>query len=239
MAKEKIVLPKLRFSSKRSISGQIYDFLRKQITETKLKPGTAFSENELSAHFNVSRQPVREALMRLNHEGLLIVMPQRGSIVSKISVSGLKQICFIRTSLECGSVLKAKDLDDKTFNKILSQFAKNLEKQRECLNEENTAIFLNLDDDFHELICSLSLCPMTWEVLRSVKGHMDRIRYLSMGNESPIAQLISEHEEIFEALKSKNFDHVVELLKYHLYEIMQTHISIRAKNSEWFEEEDE
>ena len=115
----------------------------------------------------------------------------------------------------------------------------NLEKQRECLNEENTAIFLNLDDDFHELICSLSLCPMTWEVLRSVKGHMDRIRYLSMGNESPIAQLISEHEEIFEALKSKNFDHVVELLKHHLYEIMQTHISIRAKNSEWFEEEDE
>ena len=80
---------------------------------------------------------------------------------------------------------------------------------------------------------------MTWDVLRSVKGHMDRIRYLSMGNESPIAQLISEHEEIFEALKSKNFDHVVELLKHHLYEIMQTHISIRAKNSEWFEEEDE
>ena len=240
MAKEKVSLPKLRFSSKRSVSGQIYDFLRKQITEAKVKPGSSFSENELSAHFDVSRQPVREAIMRLTHDGLLFVLPQRGSIVSKISISELKQICFIRTTLECGSIRKAATLDEKAYNKILVQLEKNLVKQRDCVKEENNcALFLALDDDFHELLCSFSQCPMTWAVLRGVKGHMDRIRFLSMGTVSPIISLIDEHQAIYENLKQHNFDKAIELLTTHLHEIMQTHIVIKGRNTDWFEDDDE
>ena len=85
-----VVLPKIRISSQKSISPQIYDFLRKHITETTIVPGTTLSENALSEQFNVSRQPVREALMRLSYEGLLSILPQRGSVVERICIKELE-----------------------------------------------------------------------------------------------------------------------------------------------------
>ena len=114
-----IVLPRLRLSSKKVISTQIYDFLRKLIIETTIKPGTLLSENGLSEHFHVSRQPVREALMGLSYEGLLSVLPQRGSVVERISVSRLQQTVFVRTAIEKECVLNYKKLDKRARHQCL------------------------------------------------------------------------------------------------------------------------
>lgn len=127
-----IVLPRLRLSSKRVISAQIYDFLRKLIIETTIKPGTLLSENALSEHFHVSRQPVREALMGLSYEGLLSVLPQRGSVVERISVSALQQAVFIRTAIEKECLLNFIKLDKHTRTRLLQQIEKVIAQQHEC-----------------------------------------------------------------------------------------------------------
>lgn len=127
-----IVLPRLRLSSKKVISTQIYDFLRKLIIETTIKPGTLLSENGLSEHFHVSRQPVREALMCLSYEGLLSILPQRGSVVERISVSTLKQTTFVRTAIEKECILNYKKLDKKTRNQCLTQMERFIVQQHQC-----------------------------------------------------------------------------------------------------------
>lgn len=238
-----IKLSKFRFQYDRPISGQIYHFLRNEITSTGIMPGTALSENELSAHFQVSRQPVREALMRLRLDGLLKVIPQRGSIVQKISVSNLRQICFVRSAIECASVSNAKNLNSDSFKKIIVKLGRNIEKQIETIKDAKanvTASFLALDDEFHSLICSLSTCPMAWENIQGAKPQMDRVRYLSMGGISPYEDLISEHQSIHGALTEGDFDKADELLRHHLYEIMRTYVPIREQYGQWFlpEEED-
>lgn len=127
-----IVLPRLRLSSKKVISTQIYDFLRKLIIETTIKPGTLLSENGLSEHFHVSRQPVREALMCLSYEGLLSVLPQRGSVVERISVNALQQTVFVRTAIEKECVLNYKKLDKRARHQCISQLEKIIVQQHQC-----------------------------------------------------------------------------------------------------------
>lgn len=230
-----ISLPKLRLSPKKVISPQIHDFLRKHITETNIKPGTLLSENSLSEHFHVSRQPVREALMRLSYEGLLSVLPQRGSIVELISISELVQTVFVRTAIEKECVLNIVNLDAKTRRTCLSQIEKVIDQQHRCKHDvDMRSNYMRLDDLFHEKLCALSCAPMAWETIQSIKGQMDRIRYLSVEEVTPIDGITQEHEEIFDHLKNDNLDTAIKLLSEHLSKIKETHKTIIKKYSDWF-----
>lgn len=232
-----ISLPKLRLSPKKVISPQIYDFLRKHITETTIKPGTLLSENSLSEHFNVSRQPVREALMRLSYEGLLSVLPQRGSVVERISVSELEQTVFVRVAIEKECVMMFPKLDPRTQRTCLNQIERNLEHQRNLISktdEDIKSMYLKLDDAFHEKLCAISGAPMAWATIQSIKGQMDRIRYLTFDTVSPTAQITQEHEQIFEALKNNRMEECLNILTTHLTQINHTHKEIIKEYSEWF-----
>ena len=237
----KNIIPKLRLSNKQPISKQIYMHMRSNIVDNTLKPGTTFSENDLAAFFNESRHPVREALMMLGHEDLVFIAPQRGSVVQKISVANLRQVCFIRTSIECSCIDNAQNLNVKSFTKILSDLKRNLENQRDILQKDKNqdVLFLEEDNKFHELLCSFSQCPMAWTVIQSIKGQLDRIRFLSMKETITIEQLIGEHDAICTALNNHDFSEAKSLLRNHLYEVMQTHVEIKKQYGEWFLDEEE
>ncbi len=235
MAVTKTDLPTLHLSNQSAISGQIYAFLRKLITDTTVKPGTVFSENELSSHFEVSRQPVREAISRLSAEGLLSVRPQSGSIVTRISVSKLRQVCFIRKAIETSALRNIPKLKVRQAGRILRELRDNLTVQEETLKlADSSGRFLLLDDGFHELVCSFSLCPMAWQTVQSVKGQMDRIRYLSMNITNPAVTLLQEHRAIYAALAAKDLELAVTLLSRHLDAVMETYVPIREHYAAWF-----
>lgn len=239
--RQKLSLSKCRINADKSIAAQIYDFLRHEIVNTHLKPGTVFSENELSAHFEVSRQPVREALMRLRFDGLLAVYPQRGSVVQKISVSNLRQICFVRTAIETAALKNAPKLPEAELGQIVEHLRANLAEQRQIEDGEAEAQnFLQKDDEYHKLICSLSGCPMAWNTVQSIKGQMDRIRYLSNESVSPCEVLTDEHELIVDKLEAGEVEAACAALTSHLSEILATYIPIRRDHEQWFlpEEED-
>ena len=80
-------------------SEAIYDELKDQIIFLRLKPGEEISASEVSEKFDVSRSPVRDALMRLRAEGLIVMRPQRGCWVSKIHHSRVDDECFFRHAL--------------------------------------------------------------------------------------------------------------------------------------------
>lgn len=230
-----VTLPKLRLSPKKVISPQIYDFLRKHITETTIKPGTLLSENSLSEHFNVSRQPVREALMRLSYEGLLSVLPQRGSIVERISVSELEQTVFVRAAIEKECIMMFPSLDGRARRNCLNQLQKILDHQKEIHDDpEQNAVYLRLDDSFHERLCAISGAPMAWNTIQSIKGQMDRIRFLTCSHISPPSEVTAEHEEIFNALKEERMQDCLEILNSHLTHINETHKAIIRDYSDWF-----
>ncbi len=232
-------LPRLRISSKSALSQQVYVFLRSLIITARIKPGASFSENELSTHLKISRQPVREALNHLEHDGLVSIFPQKGTKVKKISIKNLQQVVFLRSSLECACIENIQNLNVKRFKQILDKLKTNLQYQKtKIVDESNAETFLKLDDKFHELICEFSDCEMTWQVLQSFKGQLDRIRYLSMGHESPLHALIDEHEMIIKALDDYDIDKARQLLRDHLHEVMMTHVTVKENYASWFDEND-
>ena len=95
--------PSLPSTTVRSILSEI----KKDIITLRLKPGEKLSENELALRFGTSRAPVREALIRLVEEGLIEVLPQRGSFVSRISLGAMQRARFVREALEVAIVRRA------------------------------------------------------------------------------------------------------------------------------------
>ena len=86
------------------VNQQIYRILRRDIVHCLIPPGTPLSEKEVSVRFDVSRQPVREAFIKLAENGLIQIRPQRGSYVNKISLSQVRNGCFVRQAIECAVV---------------------------------------------------------------------------------------------------------------------------------------
>ena len=89
------------------VNQQIYRILRRDIVHCLIPPGTPLSEKEVSVRFAVSRQPVREAFIKLAENGLIQIRPQRGSYVNKISLSQVRNGCFVRQAIECAVVRRA------------------------------------------------------------------------------------------------------------------------------------
>ena len=179
-----------------------YRMLRKNIMTLQLQPGCQLSEAELCEQLAMSRTPVHEALMMLKSEWLVDVLPQRGSIVSKISVPYLNEGFAMRRILEPALL---RGLAGKLTREQLNEFQELLNRQNEDLYLDQDAaddFFISLDNDFHRLLYHDSGYDRIWEAMHNVTSHMDRVRYLDSalfrGN---IASVQKEHEQIFGCLR--------------------------------------
>ena len=86
------------------ITPQIYRILRERIIENDLIPGDRVSETEIAVAYGVSRQPIREAFIKLSDQGLLVVRPQRGTFISKINYVSVLDARFLREAIEADIV---------------------------------------------------------------------------------------------------------------------------------------
>ena len=103
-------------ANKKSLSNMVYRDLKEKILKNKLLPGDKLIEMEIASKLDVSRTPVREALKKLEKDGLVTSFPRKSYIVSKISVKEAKNLYIVRKSLEplCVELLAEKGLADKT-----------------------------------------------------------------------------------------------------------------------------
>lgn len=115
------------------VNQQIYRILRRDIVQCLIAPGTPLSEKEVSVRFNVSRQPVREAFIKLAENGLIQIRPQRGSYVNKISLSQVQNGCFVRRAIECAVARRAASMitDNQCY-----QLEQNLHQQRIAIDRK-------------------------------------------------------------------------------------------------------
>ncbi|AUH02026.1 GntR family transcriptional regulator [Pectobacteriaceae bacterium CE70] len=214
------------------INQQIYRLLRKDIVECSIPPGTLLSEKEISTRFDVSRQPVREAFIKLAEAGLVQILPQRGTFVMKISEQRVAEARFIRQAIECAVARRAAEAATDEQLLILEH---NLHRQELAAQNNQMREFLNLDDDFHRLLTQMASCPLAWDTIDSIKSTMDRVRFLSLSQVSPPQSLIQQHYQIFNALKAHNADDAENAIRIHLQEMIYSITPIAQQNRDWFE----
>lgn len=220
----------------RPASSQVFGLLRAAIVQLDLKPGQALSENELAKAFLVSRQPVREAFIKLREAALVEIFPQRGTFVARISVERVMTARFVREAVE---VALAREAAQKVANDDLDALRELLAEQRKAAGADDAARFLHLDEAFHRAIADIAEQPYAWTILEDIKAQMDRVRYLSFSGATPLDRLVDQHELIVECLRVRDPERASAAMSGHLREILKSLPVIASEHREFFQPADD
>lgn len=216
-----------------TVSQRVFALIRQAIVQLQLKPGDPLSEAEMARQLGVSRQPVREAFIKLAEVGLVEIRPQRGTSVVMISRRDVENARFIREAIEVAVVRKACT-DATEQHRLRLQYI--LDQQRHANKAGDLAEFLRLDEAFHYTIALAADCERAWKLLENLKAQMDRVRYLSLDDATPVETLITQHERIAEAIAHSNADAAEEAIKAHLREILTSLPMLAEEHAELFTE---
>lgn len=196
-----------------SASQQIHDALRDRIISMELAPGQNLSRIEISDYYGVSQTPVREAMQRLEEEGLLLIYPQSKTEVSPIDISHAFETQFLRLSIEVEVTRRLSQMK----NPSLLEPAKYLLGQQIMAREAgNIAAFSNLDRQFHQSLYAAVGVENLWDLIASRSGHIDRLRNLNLPDPGKSEEILHSHRLILEKIADGQVDEAVEAVRVHL-----------------------
>ena len=207
------------------ISTQLYHHLRGAIIRGELRPGQALSESEIARQTSTSRQPVREAFIKLAEEHLLSIQPQRGTFVVRISVTDVLDARFVREAIELAVVQEAALSSTLSTVKEL----RHLIALQKSVGSGHNEDFLALDEEFHRTIALSVGRAHAWRVIEKIKAQMDRIRYLSLDDATPLALLIEQHSRIVDGIEAGDPTAASAAMRTHLREITVSLPDIAAR----------
>lgn len=217
-----------------SVGPQVYKILREQIVQAVIAPGTRLSEAEISRKFSVSRQPVREAFIKLRNEGLVAIRPQRGTFVTKISIDAVSDARFVREAIEADIVkLLAEEISSADLTRLRVMIS-----EQQALDESESDRFMDMDELFHRSLAEFAGKSSAWNVIASMKAHFDRVRHLS-SSQKPMQRLIDQHAAIVEAIAAKDVMKADEAVRYHLREVLRDLPKVVLYKPEMFEDHDQ
>ena len=175
----------------------VYEELKRQIMVGEIAPGTRMMEVELADEMGVSRTPVREAIRKLEKEGLVTIEPRRGAYASDISAKEMVDILEVRQNLDgMAAGLAAQKITDEGKNE-LSRIAR---QYKESVDSGNVDEIIRNDEAFHKYIVGLSGNKTLIKMVSQVQELALRFRYLYYEDFSRFQNQPSEHQAIVDAL---------------------------------------
>lgn len=196
------------------IKDEVYEKLSNWIITGYLEPETKININEISQHLGTSRTPVREALLRLENEGLILSKANRWTLVAPIDLESSLYTYSVVASLEMLAL-------EQAFEKIDDYFIKELEKINSKLDtafkNADTMELLNHDNEFHDKIIYLSGNPEILPIIHPLKKKIQRVELSFFKDNDGKHNTYSEHLKIIEAMKDKNLNLAKECLKRNWY----------------------
>ncbi|WP_027092091.1 GntR family transcriptional regulator [Cohnella thermotolerans] len=209
----------------------VYAKLREQILSLELPPGAALSEKEASLAFGVSRTPVRESFVRLAQEGLVQVLPQRGTFVSLIDPELVEEARFMREQLEKAVIrLACASFPDESLEALET----NLLRQRESIAREDDKRMFELDEAFHRTIFEGCRKLNTWSVIQQMNAHLNRSRMLRLVSDHDWDHLYAQHKQMAEAIRSRDADAAEKVMKEHLSLNIHDQAMLKEKFPQYF-----
>jgi DNA-binding GntR family transcriptional regulator len=194
-------------------AGQIYELIREAIISMKLLPGASIPEKEICEALGTSRTPLREAIIQLAAESLVVVRPSGGTFVNLIVVHEVLDGQVTRDTLEKRLVRLAARRFAPAFS---GQFEISLFQQKMAAETRDIDEFFALDNGFHKMICDCSGFPSAWRTLHSATGQLDRIRRYALPKGDHFVDSLREHAEIFRHLRNRDEDAAVAAFQAHI-----------------------
>ena len=200
----------LELQRPRLLTDVVGERLREAIIKGDLKLGEQVSEAQLAQLMNVSKTPVREALLRLKSEGLVEIHPQRGTFVFRLSPAQVAHLCQFRVMMETEALREAMHAQPKVLVKRLALLVKSMKAAE--LTQDLPAL-ARLDMDFHWAF--LDLCENDY-----LRAGYELLRYQlnALRHRSPISNAVPSHQILVDAIDGEDVAAATGLLREHIQE---------------------
>lgn len=210
----------------------IYQEVRNKILNLEYKPGQMISETDISEQLNVSRTPVREVFIRLSHEKLISIYPQKGTFVSLIDLSFVKESVYMRSLLERQIV---NEIIDQNIKDLPVELKRNLRQQRDLVEDQGSIVeFLELDNEFHRIIFKTIGHETIWDIISTTKIHYNRYRVLTMYEPEMLEKVYNEHCHIVSEIQAGEKVSCETTMKEHHYSGLENARVIMEKYPDYF-----
>jgi DNA-binding GntR family transcriptional regulator len=210
---------------------QVYEYLREEIVNLALKPGTVLSRNELSAHFKLSVTPIRDALTRLEEEALIDIYPQHATRVRGISIDSARQAHFLRLAVELEIVRTLAQKRDAALAQALHSLVL---QQKAALEGGDIDAFIRADHAFHRQLYSAAQVEDLWRLMRGRSGNMDRLRRLHMPLTNKAESVLRDHADIAAAIARLDPEGAETALRRHLSGTLSELDTLRAQYPDYW-----
>ena len=191
----------------------VFNTLREAILKGDLKPGERLMELQLAAKLGVSRTPIREAIRMLELEGLAVTVPRKGAEVARMTEKDMEDVLQIRRALDELAVQLACDKITEQQLWTLKTAARGFEESTRSRDVKKVA---QADVAFHEAIYKATDNPKLINLLNNLREQMYRYRVEYLKDESTYPALIAEHQEIYDGLKRRDKEFVVQAMAKHV-----------------------
>ncbi len=206
-------LPKpLRLNNRPSLSEVVYEMIKQRLLSHELEPGTKLREEDLADQLGVSRTPVREAINKLEREGLVEIIPRYGTFVANISSKDVEEIYQIREALECLAMRLALPRFRK--DKLL-ELARIHKECKVPLEKGDFDPFIKVDTTFHDLLVKLSKNKRLIRLMSNLNNQIRLGRLESFSVPGRAKKSLNEHERIIEAMLKGNAEEAEDFLRQH------------------------
>ena len=207
----------------------VFNTLRQAILRGELKPGERLMEILLAKKLGVSRTPIREAIRKLELEGLVLMIPRKGAEVAEITEKSLRDVLEVRRALEELSVQLACEKITKEEIRELERVAK--EFQQVVKSSDITEI-AEVDVRFHDIIYTATDNQKLIQLLNNLREQMYRYRVEYLKRDGVFPQLIAEHEAIIRHIENNEKEKATEVMCRHIDNQVEAVIDvIRAKHN--------
>ncbi len=204
--------------------------LKNNIISLELKPGGSISENELAKELGISRTPIREAIIDLHNAHIVEIFPQKGSYISLIDSNLVEESRFLREVLDIAVIRLACQI---ATAEDIAKLEENVKLQEFYLSNYDSNKIMELDNEFHKMIFTMTKKDSIYAMKNTIMIHFDRVRVLSLVCVKD-TKIVMDHKMMLEAIKNKDEDAAVELVKKHLSRYHIQEEELREQYSEYF-----
>jgi DNA-binding GntR family transcriptional regulator len=211
----------------------VYTGVKNAIIGGDLKPGKRLIEEKLAADMATSRTPVREAIQKLEKEGLIFRLPRGGFAVKAVTEDEVEEILGLRSVLEGYAAYLATS---RITDAELKQLDEIIAREDACLNNLNVDEFIRLDGEFHDVLYRSAKNARLYGLLNDLRDYMYRYRVIILHYQRKLHLAVQDHKEMLAAIKSKSPRQVERLVRKHVSrgkEIIKKKIKLGEQARAW------
>ncbi|OUQ17403.1 GntR family transcriptional regulator [Lachnoclostridium sp. An14] len=191
----------------------VFNTLRQAILKGELEPGERLMEIQLAERLGVSRTPIREAIRKLELEGLVLMIPRKGAEVAKISARSLRDVLEVRRALE---ELAIELACQRMTEEDLGELQKAQDEFKKAIADGDAMRIAETDEHYHDVIYSGTQNAKLIQMLNNLREQMYRYRLEYIKDADKRKILILEHERVLKAIRDRKVAEAKEAMREHI-----------------------